>query len=478
MRRVIRRQGIFLKIYLWFWVTTALILVVQMGLDRFSDRRPPLPFHLEQTQKPLFVFYGHNVVRQYLDGNINGIVESRGKLLRVAGIDSYVVNEAGIEVTGRQMPENIRAIVQRAMRSGLEEMRMVKHDFLLALPIRERAGSPLFVAGRIARPPLPPLPPPRNPAMDLSRLLVVLLISAGVCYALARYLTMPIVRLREAAQRFTKGELSVRVGQRVIGRNDEFGRLGEDFDRMAQRIEGLILQQRQLLGDISHELRSPLARLSLALELARRKSGPEAEADLHRIATEAATLEEMIAHVLTLTRLESGIDGIETDEVDLEGLVKAVVSDADFEAQGRGGTVRIAQTVGCVVRGNEELLRRAVENVVRNAVRYTREGTPVEVALRRVGDGLLAGVEIRVRDYGPGVPEADLPRLFHPFYRVSNARDRQSGGTGLGLAITDRAVRLHGGKVVAANMHGGGLAVMIRLPLHGPTDRQRGSVLQ
>jgi two-component system sensor histidine kinase CpxA len=338
----------------------------------------------------------------------------------------------------------------------------------LVLPIKVEDGSLLFIAGKIARPPLPPPPPSRGLGVDLSRLLLVLLISAGVCYALARYLTMPIVRLREAAQRFAKGEFSVRVGQGVIGRKDELGRLGEDFDRMAQRIEGLVVQQRQLLGDISHELRSPLARLSLALELARRKSVPEAEAYLHRIETEAATLEEMIAHVLTLTRLESGIDGIEVEEVDLQGLVAAVVSDADFEAHGRGGMVRIAETADCVVRGNGELLRRAVENVVRNAIRYTKEGTPVEVGLRRVKDRLSGSAEIQVRDYGPGVPEADLPSLFRPFYRVSNARDRQSGGTGLGLAITDRAVRLHEGTVVAANAQGGGLVVTIRLPLHGP----------
>jgi two-component system sensor histidine kinase CpxA len=224
--------------------------------------------------------------------------------------------------------------------------------------------------------------------------------------------------------------------------------------------------QQRLLGDISHELRSPLARLGVALGLARQRSGTEANGALDRIERESDNLNEMISQLLTLTRLESGTDSRKRTEVNLAALVREVADDADFEARSVNRAVQVVSSDDCSINGVEELLRSAVENVVRNAVRYTPEGTAVEVALRKQNGGTDNFAVISVRDRGKGVPEDALERIFRPFYRTEDARDRQSGGgTGLGLAIAERAVRMHGGSVQAVNAADGGLAVEMRLGL-------------
>jgi two-component system sensor histidine kinase CpxA len=243
-------------------------------------------------------------------------------------------------------------------------------------------------------------------------------------------------------------------------RRDELASLAADFDLMAEKIESLINSQRRLLGDISHELRSPLARLNVALELARQRAGADAASALERIQHEAENLNEMIGQLLALTRLESGAEGLRKTAFDLVELVNSITADANFEAAGRNRTVRFKSNGPCTIVGNELLLRRAIENVVRNAVQYTAEGTEVEVELKSEG-----GAVITIRDHGEGVPENALREIFRPFYRVDEARDREAGGVGLGLAIADRAVRLHDGSVEAANEITGGLFVTIKLPI-------------
>ena len=264
----------------------------------------------------------------------------------------------------------------------------------------------------------------------------------------------------------------MRVGPSLGRRRDELASLASDFDEMAEKIQLLIDRQRRLLGDISHELRSPLARLNVALELARQRSGSEATSALERIQREAEILNEMIGQLLALTRLESGAEEIRKVEVDLESLLRDVVKDADFEARARKRSVRLAASEPVRIEGVPNLIRRAIENVIRNAVHYTAEQTEVEIKLFTDSEATQsagkAGHELAVivvRDHGPGVPAEVLNEIFRPFYRVDEARDREAGGVGLGLAIAERAVRLHGGNVGAANASDGGLVVTISLPL-------------
>jgi two-component system, OmpR family, sensor histidine kinase CpxA len=248
--------------------------------------------------------------------------------------------------------------------------------------------------------------------------------------------------------------------------------LMRDFDTMAERLETLVKAQSRLLNDISHELRSPLARLNVALGLARQRANEESVSMLERIELEASRLNELIGRILTLARLEDGEQQVPQTPVPLNELVVNVAEDAEFEAQARRCHVHSAIPEGdWGVRGNASLLHSAVENVVRNAIRYTREGSSVEITLERSdgSEGLQA--VLTVADCGPGVPPEALEKLFLPFYRLDDARGRLTGGVGLGLSITERAVRFHGGRVVARNRAEGGLLVEIRLPLI-PTKTQ------
>ncbi|HEX5732994.1 MAG TPA: ATP-binding protein [Blastocatellia bacterium] len=219
--------------------------------------------------------------------------------------------------------------------------------------------------------------------------------------------------------------------------------------------------QQRLLHDISHELRSPLARLKIALELARQSDGQEALWALDRIEREADRLNDLIGQLLTLARLENDQPQTGKEFVDLRELVDEIVFDADFEAGNYNRAVKVITSQDCMIEGDEQLLRSAIENVVRNAVSYTAEGTTVELSLRRQDDDGGGRVVISVLDKGAGVPQAALAEIFRPFYRVEDARDRQSGGIGLGLSISRRAVQAHGGTVTASNAPSGGLLVVI-----------------
>ena len=267
-----------------------------------------------------------------------------------------------------------------------------------------------------------------------------------------------------AQKELAAGNLGARAGAAMERRRDELGQLVRDFNQMADRIEVLLDSERQLIRDISHELRSPLARLNVALGLARQRAGAEAAPQLDRIEREAERLNEMIGRLLTLARLEGAAAPPEQEPISLSELIREVAQDAGFEAESRHCSVQVNAADECTTLGSPDLLRSAVENVVRNAVRYTAEGTEVQIDLTCAGSDGTQWASIRVRDQGPGLPESELSNVFRPFYRVANARERETGGTGLGLAISERAVRLHGGTIRASNAPGGGLLVEMRLP--------------
>jgi len=274
------------------------------------------------------------------------------------------------------------------------------------------------------------------------------------------------VRLRAATRQLAAGDLTARSGAPASTRRDEVAGLMRDFDAMAERLETLLKAQSRLLNDISHELRSPLARLNVALGLARQRSSGENTDMMERIELEASRLNELIGRILTLARLEDGEQAVPHTPVPLDELVLNVAEDAEFEAQARHCHVHTVIPEGdWGVRGNASLLHSAVENVVRNAIRYTQERTSVEIELSSEQGTQGAEAVLKVNDCGSGVPPQALEKLFEPFYRLDDARERQTGGVGLGLAITERAVRFHGGRVAARNRPEGGLQIVIRLPL-------------
>lgn len=244
----------------------------------------------------------------------------------------------------------------------------------------------------------------------------------------------------------------------IQGRRDEIADLGDEFDRMAQQLQKLVAAQRRLLHDVSHELRSPLARLQAAIGLARQDPARLA-ASLDRIEREAARLDELVGEVLALARVEGGTAAGAAEPVDLADLVATIAADARFEAEASGRQVALESAERVPVRGRAELLHRAVENVVRNAVKYTAEGSTVEIRLAAHADR----ARLTVRDRGPGIPPGDVERIFEPFYR--SAASPSPEGFGLGLAIAHAAIAAHGGAIRAENAAGGGLAVTMELPL-------------
>lgn len=304
-------------------------------------------------------------------------------------------------------------------------------------------------------------PPPPSPWVPLA---VAVIASLGFSALLAWYLARPIRNLRWAFNAVAHGRLETRVAPRMGSRRDEVADLGRDFDAMAQQLQQLVASQRRLLHDVSHELRSPLARLQAAIGLAR-QDPRKLEASLERVEREAVRLDGLVGEILTLARLEAGNGGPPEEEVDLMELVAAIAEDAGFEAAANGRALRLdGEGEGEVVaQVQAELIHRAVENIVRNAVKYTASGTTVEVSAGRRGSTF----GVTVADRGPGVAEADLEAIFEPFYRSPSAERAGQGtpGFGLGLAIARRAVEAHGGRLVARNREGGGLVMELSLPL-------------
>ncbi len=372
----------------------------------------------------------------------------------------YAVDANDRDLLDRPVPPEALARARRlAQRAPIGMMaRAVRYD--------ERSGLLLFVvqpeelAERGPRRMAVHRPAPAQPLPPLVFIGIGLLASLLFSALLAWYLTRPIRHLRQAFASVAEGRLDTRVAPLMGRRADEIADLGHDFDQMAQQLQQLIGAQRRLLHDVSHELRSPLARLHAAIGLAR-QDRERAEAMLERIEREAVRLDSLVGELLTLARLESGQSTAARERIDVVELLGALVDDARFEAQARQRDVRLAATQAAPADVNAELLHRAFENVVRNAVHHTAAGSTVDVQVRR--DDAHRRLVVTIDDHGPGVASADLPKIFEPFYRNGSGP-----GFGLGLAIARRAVEAHGGSIAASNRAEGGLRVTIELPL--PAD--------
>jgi two-component system, OmpR family, sensor kinase len=298
------------------------------------------------------------------------------------------------------------------------------------------------------------------PGISLMILCIALVVSAFASWWLARHLSAPIRRIQAGARALAGENLDVRVSAGLEDRKDELAVLARDFDAMADQLRTNRGAITRLLRDISHELRSPLARMRLAIGLARQPTADPSR-QLDRMEREIERLDSLISQVLKLARL-SGTDApFEREAFDVDEMIEEVVRDANFEGAAKGCMVRTLGAANSSVNGSRELLRSAIENVLRNAVRYSPQGSRVEVAVER-GD---SGLTVSVRDQGPGVPESEVERIFEPFYRVAESRDRDTGGEGIGLAITSRVMRAHGGSASADNRAGGGFEVRLSLPL-------------
>jgi two-component system sensor histidine kinase CpxA len=460
-------RSLFLKIFLSYWMAQALFLVLAILVTLAT--RPSREISNLQAQEPKFL---NEALQAYQSGGDDGARKYLRNVHDNQHVRLFIFDDQGRELLGRNPIDWIERVKRGRVHTADTFLGRFGPGQFLRQSITADNGRRYLLIIELPPEDHPFFGPHGVPGLGI---LIAIISSGLVCYILARYLTSPIVQLRGATQKLASGDLTARAGMPASRRHDEMAELMRDFDRMAERLEDLVTAQNRLLTDISHELRSPLARLNVALELARQRSGPEARSALDRIDRETNRLNQLIQRLLTIARLEAGDESIEKIPVHLEQIINEIAKDAAFEAQGRGCQVEATIVDDCVVVGSPGLLHSAIENVVRNAIRYTHDGTSVEVRLEEgVGQQNGASVPeavVRVTDSGPGVPEDALDKLFRPFYRIDDARGRQTGGVGLGLAITDRAVRLHGGTIRVSNRPQGGLMVEIRLPLASEETR-------
>lgn len=417
------------------------------------------------------------------DGDLPGLKAWLGSITSEhPSLDIYMVDAAGNDLMGRRLPDHIvqwlaldgrpptagdgsinarywpygydwaPSGVTAAHYPGFNRSHLLANPKIVApngttltLLVAWFGGTPIDVLGA--------------DGITIPLLLIALGISTAICWWLARHISTPVAKLQAAARTFASGDLDARVDTQFCRRGDELGALARDMNQMAIRLQMQIASKEMLLRDISHELRSPLTRLRVAFGLAQRNDG-RLGVQLERMERDIERLDTLIGETLQLSRLSGSELTFARAPVELADLVNDVVDDADFEAGAAGKRISRSTADGLSALGNFELLRRAIDNVVRNAIRFTPVGSNVEVSTRTANGCAI----VAVRDHGPGVPEGDLNRIFDAFYRIADCKDRETGSVGLGLAITARTMALHGGNARARNAADGGLIVELCFP--------------
>ncbi len=473
-------RSLFIRIFLWFWAATVLLVAVLLGSVYLTQPDPQTP-HWRALTRSFLALYAQQAAQSYESHGCIGLQSVfESSPFPAFAHHRALTDQLGHSVCGAQNSPQLTSFAHRAAAASSSVFLRETDSVLTATKVRGSSGATYVLLLDLPhfRPPNPLALPIR---IWIVRILALLITAGLVCYGLARHFAAPIRRLRAVARRFATGDLKARVGKDpLLKRRDEVAELGRDFDEMARRIEELVTRQeqllqsqRRLLGDISHELRSPLTRLGLASGLLQRKVGEDAQPLLKRIDLESERLNALIGQLLALARLDAASTPELTETLDLQSLLKDVVDDAAFEAASRNVQIDYEAHENCFVPGIANLLRSAFDNILRNAIRYTAPETVVKVELECFADC----PSVIVSDEGPGIPEKDLPHIFEPFYRVAEARDRKSGGTGLGLAITERTIRLHGGTIEALNRPKGGLSVCVSFAAVQNTKPQQATAL-
>lgn len=461
-------RGLFAKIFIFFWVALSLTFIISTTLilqRRFT--RPDQIFNAlgitlnseGLTAAQAYEQGGCNAFRQYVASLHQTVYlsTSSGDLL-CEQKNAHRYNSALLQVENNPSVFSVQAGAQYLWVVRISSPTDKHYLFMLVTPYHPAHQRWTHDLWHFAFPQLP----------------VAIVVFGLTTFILVLLLTRPIARLRAAARDLARGQLNTRVPSlrreaRIFG-GDEIQGLEHDFNHMAEQLESLVAAQKMLLRDVSHELRSPLARLSVALELAREDAPTGMSANLERIEREAGRLNALIGQLLRLSSLEASNAIADGEKFSLMHLLGELLPDIEFEASQRACTITLDSACDCVLHGNSELVYRAIENIARNAIRYTKEASSVDMGLRcemREGNRICV---LTISDQGPGLPESELQNIFRPFYRVDSARQRDTGGFGIGLAIAERAIRLHHGQVYAINRADGGISMVITLPCQESTS--------
>lgn len=448
---------LFIKVFLSFWSTVVLIGISLVLAFLLQPANVPSKWHagLADTTH----FFGTAAVRAFERGGASAAVGYIHALSEDAHIHGCIFDTSGDALAGESCAE-LSGLAARLVRGDPSAQDIRRGLTRIAVFVTGPDGRTFIYASELLAGPGAAFG--MSPKIVLFRAGVAFIVSGLLCYFLTRYLTAPILRLRGVAQLIGAGQLGMRAEAKLESRQDEFGDLVRDFNLMASKTEDLISSQRQLMYDVSHELRSPLARMNVALDLLHRRVGEDSA--IRHMETDLQRLNEMITRLLTVAKLEAANALQNHVRVNLTELISSIAVDAEFEAQEKGSRVVVIPEANLAVLGDPNLLRSAVENVLRNAMRYTRPGTAVEVSLQVSKATGSTEAIVAVRDYGSGVPEGELINIFKPFYRVTDAPASESTGVGLGLAISERIVALHKGRIRAINEPGGGLRIEMVFP--------------
>lgn len=440
--------SLYWKVFLGFWITSLTLssTAVYISLELRQD-----------TSIELSGLSPSNVVERttFIARRLSEDIDEWGDQLQQHDIQLYVVKNQRSLLSKPSFKQDISVLFEKLEQSlYVEESTMTRLrvgrkeislngeyiKFVLDMP-----SSNIFRAKELAR----------NIGVQV---LLALIVSGIACYILARYLTRNLKLLSIASQSLAKGDLTARAALSNMSRNDELSQLGSDFNDMASTLEQSIEAQKRLVRDISHELRSPLSRLQIALELARHSNTDE---QLNRIEQEANRLNELISQILTIPDDTAPLE----DTIDLVALLEHIVDDSEIEANVKSVKVYlICEIEEALVQASSLQLHSAIENILRNAIKYTKENSDVQIELKsQLFDNKKQFFQITVDDHGPGVPEQDIEQIFEPFYRVDRARNRMTGGYGIGLAIVKRVIERHGGHA-SANNTGTGLRIQISVP--------------
>ena len=461
LRNRVPVERLFTKIFLWFWLTALVLLAMfagtrMIGLRSLQSSEIAAAFapRLAAEAAQAYESGGPKAFKEFVPSLLgNQLGNQEGRIYLLDGFGKDVLSRS-LNVDSRLVANAARSggpvIVQSRLRTKIAAYRFTSSSgrpytvvLYRSVPLGS-AGEGMFVNG-------------------IPFFLCLLLVVTGLCLGLAYHIATPVHGIQSAARRVAQGDLSARAPGSISRRHDELASLADDFNSMVEQLAALIRTQRGVLNSVSHELRSPLARLTLCLALIRKQSSFDSEELLVRAERDIARIDTLITQLLTLSRYESGLTSSVRELVNLSQLVEEIAADGNFEAAAVGKSVSL-EVDGCLIveDADAHALRSACENIVRNAIRFSPPGGQIEMVLKTDGDAHQA--LLSVRDCGPGVPEECLNEIFQPFFRVNRPKELQDGN-GLGLAIALEAVKLNGGSIAAYNRMPSGLAIEMQLPI-------------
>lgn len=450
-------RSLYWKIFLSFWLATILIILTTAWVISEITQKSSIP----ARERVFMDSYANAAVATFESGQHAALEKWLEQTGNSRQLSLYLLSSTGEIIGNQQPPDIVKQISTNLAKEQLDDGVIKFGDIIVSHEILSTSGRAYRLVA-VSEKPLAHFV--EIPWAGLTiRITIAIFISGLICYLLSLYLTHPLRSLRMAASSIATGKLNTRVGHFKGHYRDEIAELSGEFDRMAEQLETLMNAKERLLQDISHELRSPLARLQIAIELGRKKAGQTAGAEFQRMEVECLRLNNLIGEILEFARLDKSSSHLNKKQINLADLVKQIIADANYELGSDIAKVNLLRSERCPIFVEERLVHRAIENVIRNAIHYSTPEPNIKASLYLAKSNEV--VYIDIKDNGPGVPEEQLEKIFNPFYRVDTAREKKTGGFGLGLSIAQQAIYLHDGAIHALNHPEGGLLVRISLPV-------------